>query len=115
VPPSPGGFFIPSCKYFVNLVNLVNLVNDTPPFKCHHPAMAIFTLTEIDEQMTYYKAALKAVSMGQSFRQSTGISDKTWTGADLPEIRRTLSWLEEERKKILTQNRPTSVIGRPVR
>lgn len=77
--------------------------------------MAIFTLTEIDEQMTYYKAALKAVSMGQSFTQRSGISDKTWTGADLPEIRRTLSWLEQERSKLLVKNGSTSVIGRPAR
>lgn len=77
--------------------------------------MAIFTLAEIDEQTTYYKAALKAVSMGQSFRQNTGVSDRTWTGADLPEIRKTLAWLDGERAKVLSRRGPVSVTGRPQR
>lgn len=77
--------------------------------------MAIFTLPEIEEQMTAYKAALKTVSLGQSFRMNTGTVDKLWTAADLPEIRKTLSWLESEKQTLHAKRGSVSVIGRPAR
>jgi hypothetical protein len=52
--------------------------------------MAIFTLPEIDEQLTAWKAALIACSRNQSHEYN----GRKLTSADLPEIRSTLLfWL----------------------
>lgn len=48
--------------------------------------MAIFTLPEIDEQLTAWKAALIACSRNQSHEYN----GRKLTSADLPEIRSTL-------------------------
>lgn len=77
--------------------------------------MAIFTLTEIDDQMSVWKEALRVTSGGQSFRMTTGGIDRTLTMADLPEIRNTLSWLETERRGLTGKRGPVSVIARPAR
>ncbi len=58
--------------------------------------MAIFTLTEIEEQMAAYKAALKALSINKEYSYE-GVS---YSRADLPEIRKTLEWLDSERSKL---------------
>jgi hypothetical protein len=58
--------------------------------------MAIFTLTEVEEQITAWKAALLAVSLNQSYM----IGDKRLTRADLPQIRQTLEWLDKEKTRI---------------
>jgi hypothetical protein len=78
--------------------------------------MSVFTLTEIEEQIAEYKLALKACAGGQSVRMSTpGGSDRTWTSADLPEIRRTLDWLGKEKARLLGRRASVTVIGRPAR
>lgn len=77
--------------------------------------MAIFTLAEIDEQMTVWKTALHTVSLGQSYRINTGTTDKTLTMADLPEIRNTLKWLDRERRGLSSKRGPVAVLGRPAR
>lgn len=63
--------------------------------------MAIFTLEEIDAQITAYKSALEACSYAQEY----SIGARRFTKADLPEIRSTLEWLDSEKSK-LTNNRP---------
>jgi len=77
--------------------------------------MAIFTLEEIDEQITAWKTALKTVSLGQSFRINTGTTDKTLAMADLPEIRSTLKFLENERRGLIGSKGPVFVQGRAAR
>lgn len=77
--------------------------------------MAIFSLTEIDQQMTLWKTALSTVSLGQSYRMNTGTTDKTLTMADLPEIRNTLRFLENERRGLVKSKGPVAVQGRPAR
>lgn len=77
--------------------------------------MAIFTLTEIDQQMALWKTALSTVSLGQSYRMNTGTTDKTLTMADLPEIRTTLRFLENERRGLVKGKGPVAVQGRPAR
>jgi hypothetical protein len=62
--------------------------------------MAIFTLTEIDEQITAYKAALKAVSINKEYT----FEGNSYTRADLHQIRKTLEWLDQERTKLQQQN-----------
>ncbi len=54
--------------------------------------MAIFTAAEIVEQKTAWKKALAAVSTGQTYT----VGKRQFTRADLPEIRRTLEWLDEQ-------------------
>ena len=64
--------------------------------------MAIFTLAEIEEQIAAYKAALLAVSLNQSYV----IGEKRLFRADLPEIRSTLEWLDNEKTRI---SQPTGI------
>lgn len=56
--------------------------------------MAIFTLAEIEAQMAAYKEALMALSLSKEYTAG----GKTLKREDLPEIRKTLAWLEEERQ-----------------
>lgn len=77
--------------------------------------MGIFTAAELDEQITAYKEALKAVASGQSVRMNTGGSDRMLTMADLPEIRNTLTWLASEKSSLQGKSVPVIVSGRPAR
>ena len=75
--------------------------------------MALFTSTEIDEELTLWKAAFSAVSQGQEF----DMGGEKLTRAHLPEIRRTLKWLYQEKTALsegLTVG-PQIVTGRPAR
>jgi len=73
--------------------------------------MAIFTLPELDAQMTAWKAALFACAKNQSYE----IEGRTLTRADLPEIRKTLSWLDDERRTLLGQSGPFLLPASPRR
>lgn len=77
--------------------------------------MGIFTSAELDEQITAYKDALKAVASGQSVRMNTGGSDRMLTMADLPEIRNTLTWLANEKSALQGKSVTVIVSGRPAR
>ena len=71
----------------------------------------IFTTEEIAEQMKAYKAALTALSLGQSYR----IGERWLTRADLPEVRRTLEWLGAQEQALKGGNRMRVTVGRPLR
>ncbi|MBA2881825.1 hypothetical protein HNR65_002156 [Desulfosalsimonas propionicica] len=58
--------------------------------------MSCFTIAELDEQITAYKAALKAVSINQEYT----VGGRRFSRADLPEIRKTLEWLGTERSRM---------------
>lgn len=73
--------------------------------------MAIFTPSEIAEQMAAYKAALTACASGKSY----SISGRTFTRNDLPEIRNTLEWLEGQKNAANSQGGPAYLPGRPRR
>jgi hypothetical protein len=60
----------------------------------------IFTLTEVNEQIADYKKALMAVSHSQEYR----IDGKRMTRADLPQIIKTLEWLDNEKSKIVNNS-----------
>jgi hypothetical protein len=70
--------------------------------------MAIFTATELTEQLAAWKAALLAVANSQSY----SISGRTLTKADLPEIRNTLQFLEKEQDRTSGRNGPYYTAGR---
>lgn len=55
--------------------------------------MAIFTLSEVNAQITAWKAALTALSSGQEYT----IGSRRLRRSDLPEVRETLEWLEGQK------------------
>lgn len=73
--------------------------------------MAIFTSTEIEEQLAEWKTALKRCAAGQSYE----VEGRKLTRADLPEIRATLRFLDAERAKISGHTASVTVVGRPAR
>lgn len=77
--------------------------------------MAIFTPTELAEQIAAYKAALLALATHKSYTINTGAGSRTVTKQDLPEIRNTLEYLKREQAELSGQHGPTFVTMRPVR
>lgn len=76
--------------------------------------MAIFTAAELAAEKTAWKAALLACSKGQSY----DMGDRSLTRADLPEIRKTLEWLDEQESAAASDSGvsgPVSVSGIPAR
>ena len=73
--------------------------------------MSVFTLQELEEQITAFKKALMAISTGQEY----SIGNRRMTRADLPEIRKTLEWLAGDKHKLLGQGGPVVLVGRPKR
>lgn len=71
--------------------------------------MTIWTASELDEQISAWKDALKTVAIGQDFYDSTG---RRLTYADLPEIRKTLKFLEGEKNRLNGDSGPVFVSGR---
>ena len=63
--------------------------------------MAIFTLTEIDEQLAAYKQALLALASGQSHELDTASFRRKVTRADLPDITKTIEWLNQQREVVV--------------
>jgi hypothetical protein len=73
--------------------------------------MAIFTLTEIETQLTTWKAALLAVSAGKSFT----VDGDTYTAAEEEQIRKTLVFLDHERSRLTGKRAGVLVSGRVAR
>lgn len=77
--------------------------------------MAIFTLSEINELISGYKAALLAVRNGKSYRMSSGGVDREYTAQDIPVIMDLLNQLDCERTKFAIGAGPQILVGRPRR
>ena len=73
---------------------------------------AFNSIEEVDAQIEAYKEALKVISLGREYHMSDG---KALTMPDLPEIRKTLRWLEREKVKLETGGGPFMLPGRPKR
>jgi len=73
--------------------------------------MAIFTLQELDEQISAFKEALIALRHCQSYK----ISGREYVRADLPEIRKTLQFLDLERSKLTGGSGPKFAVGSIIR
>ena len=56
----------------------------------------IFTFDEIDQQITDFKAALRALSVSKEY----SIGSRRYTRADMQEIRSTLEWLASEKTRM---------------
>ena len=70
--------------------------------------MAIFTIQELDEQILAYKQALLALAVNQSYK----LAGREYVRADLPEIRKTLEFLDHEKSKLTGGSGPKFVKGR---
>ena len=86
--------------HYVHEVHKVHGVHDICSSFCHPPPMAIFTLAEINELMTGYKAALLAVRNGKSYRMSSGGIDREFTGQDITVIMDLLNQLDVDLQKL---------------
>lgn len=64
--------------------------------------MAVFTVEELNTQITAYKAALLALATAQSYEFTSGGSTRRLTRANLPEIRDTLQYLDNQLQKVAT-------------
>lgn len=67
--------------------------------------MSAFTISELDEQLTAYKAALKAVAINQEY----AIGARRFVRADITEIRKTIDWLYRERSRLANNMGPGPV------
>ena len=69
--------------------------------------MAIFTASELTEQLTAWKQALLALSQGQEYVMGS----RRLRRSDLPEVRETLKFLENERAAL--SGKPRRVYATP--
>lgn len=60
--------------------------------------MAIYTLSEIDEELSALKAAVKALTLGKEYTAG----GKTLKREDLFQIREQMKWLDSQRKEMLS-------------
>ncbi len=73
--------------------------------------MSIWTEAELYEQIADWKQALKACSKGQTVE----MAGRKLGMSDLPEIRKTLRFLEAEKVDLLQGSGPYLLPGRPKR
>ena len=66
-----------------------------------------YTLEEINASLARWKKALDACATGKSYT----IGDRSLTMHDLPEIRKTIEWLEQRRSQIM--GRASTVYVKP--
>ena len=57
----------------------------------------LFTDAELDAQIAAYKKALTALATAQSYQLELAGERQILTRADLPEVRTTLEWLQQQR------------------
>lgn len=60
--------------------------------------MAIYTLAELETEISTYKAALSALAGGRT----TKIGDKELTRHDIPTVREHLQYLDNQRDQLIT-------------
>lgn len=72
----------------------------------------LFTAAELDAQIAAYKGALTGLASAQSYTLEAGGIRQQLTRADLPEIRRTLEWLQGQRQAVEVGGGPQALAGR---
>jgi hypothetical protein len=75
----------------------------------------LFSETELDSQISAYKKALTALASAQSYVMEFDGERRQLNRADLPEIRRTLEWLQGQRATNAIGSGPQSFAGRVFR
>lgn len=71
----------------------------------------LFTAAELDAQIAAYKAALTALASAAEYTMDFGGTRQTVRKADLPEIRKTLEWLQGQRVSLTTGSGPQIIPG----
>lgn len=71
----------------------------------------LFTAAELDAQIAVYKAALTALATAAEYTMDFGGQRQTVRKADLPEIRKTLEWLQGQRVTMTTGGGPQIIPG----
>lgn len=64
---------------------------------CNQDTFLEAQLTEVEAQITIYRAAIRAVTAGQTYRLDTGQSSVSVTRANMTELRKALDSLMNER------------------
>ena len=72
--------------------------------------MPIFTASELSAQITAWQAALLALSTHQEYWMGT----RRIKRSDLPEVRKTLEWLQFEQDKLTAESGSRRVYTTPV-
>lgn len=75
----------------------------------------LFTESELTSQIAAYKAALTALASAAEYTMDVGGQRQTVRKADLPEIRKTLEWLQQQRAANAVGSGPQSFAGRVFR
>ena len=70
--------------------------------------MAIYTLAEIETEISTYKAALTGLAAGKSIQ----IGDKTLTRHDIPTVREHLQYLDQQRSALTASPAQSRAYGR---
>ena len=70
--------------------------------------MAIYTLAELELEISTYKSALTGIAAGKSMQ----IGDKTLTRQDIDAVRSHLQWLDQQRDSLLSCPNPQPAYGR---
>ncbi len=72
----------------------------------------LFTAAELDQDIAAFKAALRALASAKSVTVTTGGGSRSFTREDLPEIRRTLDYLQQQRASLQLPSGPQALVGR---
>jgi hypothetical protein len=75
----------------------------------------LFSEAELTEQISAYKKALTALATAQMYEMELDGERHKLTRADLPEIRKTLEWLQGQRTANAIGSGPQSFAGRVYR
>lgn len=70
--------------------------------------MAIYTLAELETEISIYKAALSALAGGRTYK----VGDKELTTQDIGPVRSHLQWLDQQRDALLTTPNARPAYGR---
>jgi len=70
--------------------------------------MAIYTLAELETEISTYKEALSALAGGRT----TKVGDKELTTHDIESVRSHLQWLDQQRDALLTTPNTRPAFGR---
>jgi len=79
------------------------------------PITPLFTTEELDTQISAFKQAMLDLASGKRVRINSGGTDREVTSEDLPQLRKQLEWLQDERVKLQIGSAPQFLPARPRR
>lgn len=97
-----------------HMFHMFHIVHDTSQSPCYRQGMSIeflYTFEEINAEIAEFKVALRACAVNQEYV----IGKRRYTRSDIAELRKTLEWLFQEKRKISGKSGPQVVVGVPAR